>query len=468
MLETFLPAPARWRSLGFALMLAATAMIVGLAIAYERWPYLGILAFIPLLWFWPVQTSMGLFAMMVPFEGITNFGDTTLILLVGLLAGGTLIAVGLINHRFCRPPQTVLWWSLFLFWGLVSALWAADPSTTLERLPTAAALVGFYIAAVSFRITEEEFRWIVRLAIVGGCFTAAFLAYEYFTGVSWITMSQTGSVLERGTLIMGEKEVNPDSVGLKFIIPISLAVATYLSSRRTLIKGVAIIALGANVGALLLTMSRAAFLSLIVLIVVFARRLRLDRRLIVVGVVAGALLASMPTSFFQRLAEKSAQSGSGRLYIWRVGLEMVKHNPILGIGFGNFLVVYKDYAGYAQHFMGYRLAPHNLYLEIWTELGILGVLLFFMAIRAQVKVISGAAKNHAISVWLVASEAAFWAILVYGFFMGLLWDKTFWLSGIFLAFAVMLQKETNQPAALDPAYSDARNAEQFHRVPQPV
>ena len=49
-------------------------------------------------------------------------------------------------------------------------------------------------------------------------------------------------------------------------------------------------------------------------------------------------------------------------------------------------------------------------------------------------------------VWVVAGEAAFYSLLAYGFFVDLIWDKSFWLAGIFLAFAIMVQQRiTDQP-----------------------
>jgi O-antigen ligase len=437
--------PVPWQSMGFWFALVLTAILAGAGIGSGKWMYVAALALLPFLWFWPVQTAMGMFAMIVPFEGLTRIGGTTVIWFVGLLAGGTLLQIGISGHRLCRPPRTALWWLLLLFWSAASTLWAVEPAFTLQRLPTVASLVIFYLVAVSFRVSENEFEWIARLAILGGCLTAGFLAYEYFAGINWAT-GVGSKLVERGTLIMGEAEVNPDSVGLKFIIPVSLAVASFLSARSRLARLVSFCALALTVFALLLTMSRAAFVALIVLIVIFARSLRLDRRLWAVGLLAAVLLAAMPATFFHRLAEAGSTGGAGRLDIWRVGLEMARHHPFLGVGLGNFPVVYKEYAGYAPNFQGFLRYAHNVYLDLWTELGILGVVLFFIAVRTQLKIVGRAMKNtRRPKIWAVACEAAFCAILVYAFFMSLLWDKAFWLSEILLAFAITGLSSVDQP-----------------------
>ena len=445
----------RFPSAPFLMLLTGVALIAGVAIAEERWPYLLVLALAPMLWYFPIPTTMGLFALLVPFEGVTQLpGGTTVIWIVGLLAGGTLVAVGLLDNRIVKPPRSAVYWALFLFWGSISVLWAVEPSDALRQLATSAALIVFYLVAVSFRITEDEFKWMVRLAILGGCLAAAFAVYEYSVGINWAQRSAQGLV-ERGSLIVGETEVNPDSFGLKLIIPISLAVAAFLAARTWWGRLLSFCVLAITVLALLLTMSRTALLSLVVLIIVFLVRLRLYRRLLPVVALASLLLAAMPATFFQRIQEAADTGGAGRLDIWKAGLEMFKHYPLVGAGLGNFVVVYKQYAGFSPKFHGFLRSPHNIYLDILVELGILGFVLFLIAIVAQVRDVSESIKRSPVSkMWVVSGEAALYSLLVYGFFVDLIWDKSFWLAGIFLAFAIMLlQRRADHPLHASPAGS---------------
>jgi O-antigen ligase len=431
----------RFPSAPFFLALSGIALLAGVAIAEERWPYLLILALAPLLWYFPVQTTVGLFALLIPFEGITQLpGGTTVVWIVGLLAGATLVAVGLLNNRIVKPPRSAISWALFLFWGSISVLWAVEPSGALRQLATSGALIIFYFVAASFRITENEFAWVVRLAIFGGSLAAIFAVYEFSTGINWATGSGS-SLVERGSLIVGETEVNPDFFGLKLIIPISLALAAFIAASTWWGRIVSFCALAATVLALLLTMSRSALVSLVVLVVVFLVRLRLYRRLLPVILLGSGLLAAMPATFFRRIQEAGETGGAGRLDIWKAGLEMFKHYPLVGTGLGNFIIVYQQYAGYSPKFHGFARSPHNTYLDVLVELGILGFVLFLMSIVTQVREVSRSRKNDLGSkVWIVAGEAAFYSLLVYGFFVDMIWDKSFWLAGIFLAFSIMVQQ----------------------------
>jgi O-antigen ligase len=445
----------RFPSAPILIILSGVALAAGVAIAEAWWPYLLLLALAPLLWYFPIQTTMGLFVLLIPFEGITELpGGTTVVRIVGLLAGGTLVAVALLDNRIVKPPRSAIYWALFLFWGSISVLWAVEPSGALHQLATSAAVIIFYLVAVSFRITEEEFKWVVRLAILGGCLAGAFAVYEYSVGINW-AQGSGARLVERGSLIVGETEVNPDSFGLKLIVPISLGVAAFVTARSWWGGLISFCALAITVLALLLTMSRAAFLSLVVLIIVFVVRSRLYRRLIPVVVLGALLLAAMPATFFQRIQEASETGGAGRLDIWKAGVEMFKHYPWVGAGLGNFITVYQDFAGSSPKFHGFARGAHNIYLKILVELGVLGLVLFLIAIVAQVRDVWQSAKHsQGSNVWVVAGEAALYSLLVNGFFVDLIWDKSFWLAGIFLAFAIMLLPRTaDHPVHASPAGS---------------
>ena len=64
-------------------------------------------------------------------------------------------------------------------------------------------------------------------------------------------------------------------------------------------------------------------------------------------------------------------------------MEEIKNNPIFGVGPGNF-------NNYAQNYLGYdlrdsELSPHNIYLEILAEYGIIGFLIFILILWDIIK-----------------------------------------------------------------------------------
>ncbi len=94
-----------------------------------------------------------------------------------------------------------------------------------------------------------------------------------------------------------------------------------------------------------------------------------------------------PASERTRLTE-SGDGGSGRTTIWKVGWREVQHNPILGVGAGNFSDAGVKYvlepgtinhsaANYTAYFIDTPTVAHNTYLEVLAEEGIIGAMLFF-------------------------------------------------------------------------------------------
>ena len=189
----------------------------------------------------------------------------------------------------------------------------------------------------------------------------------------------------------------------------------------------------------LLTMSRGALVAIGVLLLVFLLRLRSRARVLVPILCSMVLVCLLPESFFARLNESVIGRAEGRFDIWIVGIQIISHHGIVGAGFDNFPVVYNQYAAFAPVFRGFSRAPHNIYLEVWAELGIVGVVLFVGAVISQLKE-SAAQVRESRTYALIALESACCALLARGLVANLLWRKAFWISWILLALVLQLAK----------------------------
>jgi O-antigen ligase len=438
------------------LAIGVVAVLIGVVVGQGGWFFLPAVALLPLLWFWPVEVAVGAAVLLLPFEYVTTLGigsggssDRTLMSLAILLAFAVLCSAGVAARRLQWPSPIAVWWGLFAAWFAVSVLWAVDPQKSLELLPTVVSLFLFYLAASSFRITEKELERIVILAILGGAAGAAFSIYSYYHGAGFAE-HQT-----RATLAIGTGEVNPNRFGGCLLIPLPFALARFLSTRhrweRILALGLfATICLG-----LILTMSRGAILAAMVTITVFFWRLnsskikslkpRARRLLLVVIIVAVAAAATGPASLVQRFQQSATDRGAGRLDIWAVGLATLKDYGIIGAGLNNFPVVYNKYAGYASH-QSFKTDrdPHNVYLGVSVEGGVVGLFLFVMALRTQFKITSKVrARAVASSMTLISCEATGWGVLVACIFGNFLWEKMFWIAWVLFAFSLTVQAAKN-------------------------
>lgn len=86
---------------------------------------------------------------------------------------------------------------------------------------------------------------------------------------------------------------------------------------------------------------------------------------------------------FGRLLDFSTRtSSSTRAEIWQTSLLIIKEHPFWGVGLGNFETIYREYVPRVAFppLEWLVVKPHNLYLALWIEMGILGLASFIWLI----------------------------------------------------------------------------------------
>lgn len=118
----------------------------------------------------------------------------------------------------------------------------------------------------------------------------------------------------------------------------------------------------------------AALIVTAVCILLFSRTTR--RQTLASILIAGALVFTIPTSRTY-LIQKFTFSDSSehvRLSQWKETITLLKDHPIFGAGLSGYPIVMKPY----HHDLQYEIFqyPHNILLNIWVELGLLGLIAF--------------------------------------------------------------------------------------------
>jgi O-antigen ligase len=174
------------------------------------------------------------------------------------------------------------------------------------------------------------------------------------------------------------------------------------------------------------------------------------RRLAVAGVVAVlALLVILPLTGVDRLArllDSDTGSAALRLDLWRSTLAMIADRPLTGVGLDQFLYQYNPRyvapEAWAERFTSH---PHNLLLDFWVRLGILGLAVGCamngLALRTVAK---GTRARPGTSRALAAAAGG---IICYGLLHGLV-DNGFFLPDLALTFwlAVVVLARVATPA----------------------
>ncbi len=285
--------------------------------------------------------------------------------------------------RFSVKPTLLL--LIFIFWAGISYFWAQDKAENLARW---ASLIQFYLLYI---IMQDLLRIKRRLSILS-------VAYFISAVICSIFAIKIGLALGEGRISLTEAQ-NADffsqSLGVDFLL------LPYIFKN---IKGHSLLRLLLAIGAFLIliavimTGSRgtyAAFLGTGALIWLISRR-KISK--LITSLLIGVVIIIALNLVYQKgiiseyiLKERVGTtfhindpgSGEKRLNILIVGLEMIKSNPIIGVGLGNFSARFIDYVPAASHYLPTFLGiepgrgPHNMFLSVQSELGIVGSFLFF-------------------------------------------------------------------------------------------
>lgn len=201
---------------------------------------------------------------------------------------------------------------------------------------------------------------------------------------------------------------------------------------------------GIAIYVLLMTGSRAgiiAFAIPFVLLVLLKNRAVPDddRKTKGLRVVSLAVVALMFILILSRVSTDRSESNSSRLQIYQYALEIGKTDPVLGIGLGSFQTkiaeISKNDIDFQVKTLPSALHPHNIYLALWLNLGILGLIVFIIIVANFFHRL-WPQRNYYLALCLMAAMVA---ILIHGLF-----DTTYFkndLSAIFwliLAFAELI------------------------------
>lgn len=421
--------------------IAAVGPVLGWALAHEEWLILigmGVLAMVPAVIRWPVITTFGAYVFLVPFDSVAVVGGgATLTRYVGMLAMPVLLGAGFMERRLIRPPTAAIWWGVFLLWAMLSAAWAIEPSLVLATTPLS--LLLLYFITVSIRVSRKELVWVTVLLVLGSALAGGASVF-YGVETAYDTSTRGGG---RASLTLGDQMAQLNQFAATLIAPLGLAMGSFVGSRRWIARLLSMAALGAICAAIYLTGSRGALVGVVVMTAVFLYRFRTRWQVMLVACLMLGVAATMPATFIGRIvavADKDS-TGAGRTGIWEVGIEALATFGLVGGGFRGFPEIYAHTVALNPH-QGGR-APHNVYLGVWVELGIVGLLLMLIALGCHLWMAHRTRGTDSVSFVTRAAEAACYGLLATSFFSDVLWHKPFWLPWILMTWGIQ-QRERPQ------------------------
>lgn len=313
--------------------------------------------------------------MFVGFLPLFNAGFDNYAVNIMLLASGILILISVVKEKtkytikFSDPGLILL---LLLLWASLSVIWSIHQMRTIIELIQLSAYVFTYFLVRSLD-REHQFK-LMKIGQITAVSISVFGIFEY--------------IIVLGSRILATFP-NPNPLGTYLAIFFLLSMHAFLKEKALwdFISSVILLS------AIILTGSRGTLLAIVIAIPIIYFDLEKKRTKVTfyrsIRIIATSFVAVLTTTWITPYVQERFGVGSnllsnlaiigsrptsitGRLEFWKVAFKLILNRPLLGYGHGSyFQSYYIEYTGNEW----YSRFTHNHYLQITTELGIIGLLL---------------------------------------------------------------------------------------------
>lgn len=310
--------------------------------------------------------------------------------------------------------------------GTLSLYTVADPSHRAESIREFRWVI---LEPVAFFFLA---RWYLRergdRLLAGGAYVVAAAATAFYGVLS--TLGGAGLAVE-GVVRISATYPHPNALALYLERALPFAVALGLARRPRHDVGWFVPAAVIGAG-LLMTFSRGAYIGAgagLILVTWLVGRRRLAAGVTLAGFVLIGVLGVTAGSRILSLFEGG--SGSLRIMIWQSSIAMIRDHPIFGVGLDQFLYQYAPrYIQPAAWMERFTSHPHNLLLDLWLRLGIMGLVVaagYVIILIRRVRYIVGARSQLGLGALGALTAGAIHGLV----------DNGYFLPGLALAFWFM-------------------------------
>lgn len=272
-------------------------------------------------------------------------------------------------------PDVILLFAI-AFWALLTLPFSVWPGGSMGVLTDA-----FLKAVICFLLLSHAVMNLRQLRGMCWCLVLCTVPLGLTTLGNYLSGTTLGSGAARVAGYSSGLTENPNDMALmlNLILPLSIALMLGAKSgpRKLVLGGIA----GLIVIAVIVTFSRAGFLTLLFIGACYAwlLRNRPQRILIPVVLVMGLFaLPLVPDSYYERIGtilnveEDQTNSAQTRLSDMKVAADMALSKPLTGSGIGMSVLAMNDARGATW------TDVHNVYLQLAVDLGFPGLLLFLL------------------------------------------------------------------------------------------
>lgn len=322
-----------------------------------------------------------------------------------------LTAISLVIHRkFSGKTHVVLLRNDKMFLAFlvaavlsnITSIWfSSSVETTIELLKVSI----FYFVAIMLLDNKKRLMRFITLYLFSYGFVSLIQIYTYLTiGLTRSTGRGGYGIIVGGTTVLGGGGAlkmssqgvsgvggyssyflaNASEFGLGLCIAFPLSYYFFRATKSRILKIISLVLLAMFIVSIIFTGSRGAFVGAVAALVYLLYK---EKKLLI-GLVAIAVL-SVPAAYLvsdqyvDRIESigdyESDESVGVRFQLWRAAADMIADYPVFGVGTGNFPNAYggtyreKDSANLYW-------SPHNVFIQIVTEMGLVGFCIYIMFI----------------------------------------------------------------------------------------
>lgn len=309
--------------------------------------------------------------------------------LMGFTALAVLFHAGAMSRRdFRLDLRTVGFYPVVLLGSVfLAVLFSYEPSASLRFLFYHISAALCVVVTVSAVRGEDDLK---RLAAGGGVCVLASSLYGVYQRIQGVEVNISYVDLDANAGMPGRVESyfdNPNTFAEVLILLLPLVLALVLCSRRTVSRLAACGTFAVGLAALGMTYSRASWVGMAcaMAVLVFLWKPKLIPAF---AVLCAAAVPFLPDTIWHRILTifgPADTTTSSRFPLYAAALEVIRSSPVSGAGLGTAAL--QDYIRDFNLYHGEApfVHAHNLYLETWVELGVLGFASCFASLMWNIK-----------------------------------------------------------------------------------
>lgn len=276
------------------------------------------------------------------------------------------------DFKLTKSVQTffILGYALMLF---ISCFKYFDYSFS-QYIEQAVKFLILYFIITNLVRTSKECLGMAWTIVILAAIASLIGVYQYVFNI--------GKFYYQGKIRITGTEVDPNIFGMHLVLAVPLILNLFWAYRAKIVRVLLVLILGLVLIAAVFTYSRTATIALgVVLFLSVIRPIFLKPRnfapFICLILICLILLPFVPQEYWQRaktIADFEDMAVRSRLNAWKLGWQMIKENPIRGVGFGVFKYEHLKQALTSPEVTGaYETAlyAHNSYIEVAAEAGII-------------------------------------------------------------------------------------------------